>query len=160
VVPFFAESGGPIHVISPSGTTPDFPLTVVPARPEIFRNLDDSAIALNQDGTLNAANNPAPVGSSVTFWMTGSGTGGVSTNAGWIAPSLDNYYCCGVRLFEPQELVTYAGTAPGSVIGVSQVTFQISVPTFPLDLLGGPPMLQVMGVDGSLSRPVALYVSN
>ncbi len=158
VVPFNAESGGPIHVISPSGTTPDFPLTVMRARPEVFRNLDDSAIALNQDGTLNAANNPARTGSDVTIWLTGSGSGGVSTNAGQIATSKSDYYCCGIQLYGLQAQVTYAGFAPGAVVGVSQVTFQVPSVIREFNSYGIP--LQAVAKDGSLSRPVTLYVSN
>jgi uncharacterized protein (TIGR03437 family) len=58
---------------------PPFPASVIPASPGIF-TLDGSgygqAAALNQDGTVNSAGNPAAqgsVGSFCSFFLTGGG---------------------------------------------------------------------------------------
>ena len=154
VVPF-GYAGGPLHVITPNSTTPDFMLTAVPAAPEIFRNPDNSAIAINEDGTRNATDNPALLGSYVSIWTTGSGVfaGG---SAGQIATTANNYYCCGIELGRGTAPVVYAGTAPGAALGVSQVNFQ--VPVIPQFSNPSSLPLRIIAPDGSLSRPVTLYV--
>ena len=43
------------------------------AAPGVFITGQDSAIAVNQDGTLNSSTNPAQVGSIVTLYVTGLG---------------------------------------------------------------------------------------
>jgi uncharacterized protein (TIGR03437 family) len=133
----------------------------VPALPAIFRNPDDSAIAMNQDGTLNGAFNPAPIGSNVTIWMTGSVYNFAPglVNAGLIATFSNNYECCQVELANIFVPVSYAGTAPGSVMGVSQVTFQVPELFTGISGFNGYAIqLQVMDSDGSLSRPVTLQI--
>ncbi len=156
VIPFFSLSNGPIHVITPNGTTPDFVLTLVPSRPEVFHNPDGSAIAVNQDGTLNSANHPAPPNSYVSIWMTGSGALPPQEYAGMIATSANNYYCCGVLFSGEFAPVIYAGEAPGAVLGVSQVNFQVPFGDYYSN--GVPATLQVTGNDGAQSLPVTFYV--
>ena len=57
-----------VQIVSDSVTSPDFPVTVMTADPEIFQNADGSAAAVNQDGTMNSAANPAKAGSIVSIW--------------------------------------------------------------------------------------------
>jgi uncharacterized protein (TIGR03437 family) len=161
VNPFRRGATSSIHVITPSGATQDFPLTVVPAVPQIFRNSDNSAIATNQDGTLNSAASPAPVGSTVSVWATGVGPPDVGYIPWHIASAAENYYCCrmvvstGANTAAP---VTYSGAAPGAVFGVTQINFQIPyvfVATNPYAL-----GVQVTASDGTESLPVTLYIHN
>ncbi|MDP9170338.1 MAG: SBBP repeat-containing protein [Acidobacteriota bacterium] len=153
VAPLGSYAAGPIHIVSPSGTTPDFPLTTVPALPEIFRNVDGSAIAINQDGTRNGQNNPAVVGSYASIWMTGSGFP-VSGYEGHISTAANIYYCCGVEFDFGMASVVYAGNAPSAVLGVSQINFVVPA-TAPLD---NPSNIRVIGRDGSVSRYVSFWV--
>ena len=159
---FYSKVSAPIHVNTPNGATPDFPLTIVLASPAIFRNPDYSAVAINQDGTRNAPNNPALAGSYVSIWMTGSGHGYGLGNPGHIETDANNYRCCGI-VFQssPQPLtgsVSYAGTAPGAVLSVTQINFL--VPAFPLYPNPGPVSIQAVAPDGTLSDPVTIYVGH
>jgi uncharacterized protein (TIGR03437 family) len=158
VIPFATHVSSPLSVITPNGATPEFPLSVVPAEPEIFRNADNSAIAINQDGTINSKDNPAARGSYVSIWVTGTGlTVDPVANAGQIAVAASNQYCCGVEIDQNTASVVYAGFAPGAVLGVSQVNFQVPAIRTSFNFL---PSLRVVGSDGSLSRPVTLYLRN
>ncbi len=86
------------------------------------------AAALNQDGTLNSASNPAPRGSIVAIWLTGTGNSDPPETDGEITPIGSQ-----TRLSLPLVVnvggsaaqVTYAGAAPGLVAGVDQVNFRI-----------------------------------
>jgi hypothetical protein len=64
IVPF--EIGGRKTVRVRVNNGPEFVAGVLPAIPQIF-------VAVNQDGTVNSAENPARVGSIMTAWVTGSG---------------------------------------------------------------------------------------
>jgi uncharacterized protein (TIGR03437 family) len=96
------------------------------------------AVALNQDGSLNTASNPAAAGSIVTIWATGSGLdeaggsqdGVIATekNGLLVAPLLpvsvlnsSHIDVDGVYSLE----VLYAGNASGLVVGAIQVNFQL-----------------------------------
>jgi uncharacterized protein (TIGR03437 family) len=73
-----------------------------------------------------------------------------------------NQYCCGVELGQATATVINAGFASGAVPGVSQINFQIPVTLSilgPILSLSGA-SLRVVGSDGSLSRPVTLYIRN
>ena len=96
------------------------------------------AAALNQDGTINSANNPAAPGSIVSIFVTGLGP---------ITPPQADGSLVGLPLpsnvlqpvevqaisylpFDPNPVVTklnvtYAGPAPYLVAGISQINFQI-----------------------------------
>jgi len=108
-------------------------ISVVPAAPGIFTtNVAGQAAAINQDGTVNSASNPAPRGSIVSIYATGqgSGSGNATLNiAGYSAP------------------VLYAGPAPGFP-GLMQINAQIP---------GGflPPGIQtvLLTVAGASSQP-------
>ncbi len=62
-----------VQMVTPNGPLTGPTLSVVPSEPEVFQN-GGPAIALNQDGSLNSASNPAAAGSVVTIWATGAGT--------------------------------------------------------------------------------------
>ncbi len=95
-----------------------FPLGVAAALPEIFRNPDGTAAALNQDGSVNSPSNPAKLGSIAVIFGTGAGqlnppgVDGSVVNPPTAIPDLDVGY---------QTL--YAGAAPSLVSGVFQINF-------------------------------------
>jgi uncharacterized protein (TIGR03437 family) len=108
------------------------------------------AAALNQDGTLNSAWNPAPRGSVVTVWLTGAGNTDPPETDGEITPissraslTLPLSACVGDALTTAEML--YAGAAPGLVAGVDQVNLRIpeNAPTGPAVLLAVQPNLVV-----------------
>jgi uncharacterized protein (TIGR03437 family) len=97
------------------------------------------AAALNQNGTINSATNPATPGSVVAVWATGLGPVNPpqANGAEVVTPLPANVLQTGVEawwlarlgpfvsLASAQLPVTYAGPAPYLVSGTSQVNFQI-----------------------------------
>ena len=115
-----------VHIVSNNVTSPDYPLTVIAAEPEIFRNADGTAAPLNQDGTLNSAANPAKAGSIVSIWVTGTGSIYPRPLDGQISTAAQDYDCCQVEMGSSSgAVVLYAGAAPGMVAGVVQINFQV-----------------------------------
>jgi len=114
---------------------------VQPATPGIFLSSASSvpyAAALNQDGSINSQDNPAPVGSIVSIFATGLGSmipappdGGliglplpvqsleVSMSTVQGLDQQTNSY-----IFGPVN-VLYAGPAPNEIEGLSQINFQV-----------------------------------
>jgi uncharacterized protein (TIGR03437 family) len=85
------------------------------------------AAALNQDGTLNSVTNPASAASIVTVYGTGFGTTAPISKDG-VLSGLDPYGIAlpvRVAVGGKEAKVTYSGSAPGLVVGVSQINFQI-----------------------------------
>jgi uncharacterized protein (TIGR03437 family) len=163
--------GAVLNVIGPSFKTADFNIAPVVSRPEIFSssaaaavmnvNTGDTlnaAIGVNQDGTLNSQSNPAHIRTYEAIWMTGSGAL-LGVQSGVIATAANHIQCCGILLNGRQQFVAYAGYAPGAALAVSQVNFLIN----PSVGISGsqivPMLLQVGGVDGTLSRIVTLWVA-
>jgi uncharacterized protein (TIGR03437 family) len=62
-----------LEVIQNGTNLPSFRAEVDNADPQVFLNPDGSAAAINEDGTVNSATNPAKVGSYVSIWATGTG---------------------------------------------------------------------------------------
>jgi len=95
------------------------------ADPQVFRNPNGSAAAINEDGTANSDANPAKVGSIVSIWATGLGS----------FPGKDGQEATGANQYGVCEIVTnlpnvnaptpYCGAAPGLVNGVYQINFQV-----------------------------------
>jgi uncharacterized protein (TIGR03437 family) len=156
-----------VQVVTPNGTLTGPTLSVVPSEPEVFQNgppMPDggAAVALNQDGSLNSASNPAAGGSIVTIWATGGG--------------LDNEFpdedgVIATDLYAPQLPVSvlrdtyengiyysldvlYAGSAPGMVRGALQVNFRL-----PQILSGGDGQLTCeLQAGAAISSPFFVYV--
>ena len=112
---------------------------VVNASPGVFTVDGLHAAALNQDGSLNSATNPALYGSMVSIFATGLGPVTPSPSDGAIlglplpipvlpvelavtGGALIGFY---IRTWEPQ----YAGPAPLQVAGVSQINFPLTATT-------------------------------
>jgi uncharacterized protein (TIGR03437 family) len=105
------------------------------AAPGVFITGQDSAIAVNQDGTLNSNTNPAKVGSIVTLYVTGLGAiSPVPADGAMIQfplPALVNSIQVAFAnagdhapAIPPAELL-YAGPAPLEVGGMYQVNVRI-----------------------------------
>ena len=129
-----------VQIASNNVTSPGFPVTVVAAEPEVFRNAAGTAAAINQDNTLNSAANPAKAGSIVSIWATGTGSIYPRPLDGQISTVAQDYECCQVGMslvayayltgnpsagFATEAVVLYAGAAPGMVAGVVQINFRI-----------------------------------
>jgi uncharacterized protein (TIGR03437 family) len=80
------------------------------------------AAALNQDGTVNSASNPAARGSVVSFWVTGAGL----LNAAYADGEIVTNNPAGLALpLVSGAAVQYAGQAPGMVAGVVQLNLVV-----------------------------------
>ena len=105
-------------------------MAVQPSLPGIF-TLDASGVGpgaiLNQDNTVNASGNPAAKGSIISIYMTGAG----ETNPA----SVEGAVTSGTPLLKLPVVVTiggvqatnvtYAGGAPGAIVGLTQVNVQV-----------------------------------
>lgn len=102
-----------------------FRVAIDPAIPEVFRLSDGMyAAVLNQDGTINSITNPAKIGSIVSVWATGTGWTPYGED-GLMAHASSGLPCAiydGYGVISPQ----YAGAAPGLVIGIVQINFQVT----------------------------------
>ena len=124
VVPFGVYQSATLSVSTPAGNTPPLNLTIVPAISEVFRNPDGTAVAVNQDGTLNSSSNPEPAGSYVNIWVTGVNPPVPYPGySGQIARAAKNYSCCAIAIGSVMPPVTYAGAA----LGIFQMNFRAVV---------------------------------
>jgi uncharacterized protein (TIGR03437 family) len=127
-----------LQIVTPNGTLTGPTLSVVASEPEVFQNgppmpAGGSAVALNQDGTLNSATNPAAGGSIVTVWATGAGLENFLGQHDGIVASGVYSPLLPVSVVSPQYSagsgtdsleVLYAGNT-GLITGVIQVNFQL-----------------------------------
>jgi uncharacterized protein (TIGR03437 family) len=113
---------------------------VAQTSPGVFTIDGVHAAALNQDGTINSADHPSPVGSIISVWATGLGpidpAQGDGTLVGFPLPTNTAQVAVQAIAVEiglfggPQTIitpfaVTYAGPAPYLVAGTSQINFQV-----------------------------------
>lgn len=140
--------GTPAKLTLTRATQETLPLTlrVIPALPGIFTQ-DGSglgpAAALNQDATLNTAQNPAAQGSIVILYGTGLGPLEQAVNDGQptTAANLANAFQSGnltATVNETPATILYAGAAPGLIAGVDQFNIQL-----PPNLPPGPARLRL-----------------
>ena len=122
-----------MQVITPGGTIEGPAMPVRASNPQIFHSAGGYAAALNQDGSINTAANPAAPGSVVTIWATGAGLtylfplDGTILQAGGNPgePLLPVAILSGPTGSLSSLEVLYAGSAPGDVAGVMQVNFRL-----------------------------------
>lgn len=149
------SNGTPANLIS----QPD----VNPSGVTLFQ-VNNSAAALNQDGTVNSPHNPAQPGSTVMLF----GTGGGQTNPHSIAGELTPLALVPL-IFTPivqiggtstSLTVAYAGAAPGLLSGVTQIN--VTLPSV-IPVISGYPAgtlpLQTVGFDGTVSSIVTISVA-
>ena len=164
----FGQDTVSLQVITPTGTLTGPTLSVVPSEPEVFQSGPQgppagAAVALNQDGILNSADNPAASGSVVTVWATGAGLeagslggDGIITGASLTTPQLPvsvlNASYVDVIGLDSLE-VLYAGSAPGMVAGVIQVNFRL-----PENLRNIGQLACQLQVGGAMSSRFSIYV--
>jgi uncharacterized protein (TIGR03437 family) len=113
---------------------------VVQAAPAVFTVDGVHAAALNRDGSINSADNPAALNSIVSVFATGLGpivpTQADGTLVGLPLPDdvlpvgieaqwRDPLYVFSTAATTAQLVVTYAGPAPYMIAGASQINFQI-----------------------------------
>jgi uncharacterized protein (TIGR03437 family) len=97
--------------------------------PEVFHNANGYAAAINQDGTVNSAANPAKAGSTVSVWATGVGWNSNGVD-GQQQTSAQSYCSCTIQdLIQYGDIApSYAGAAPGMVNGIVQINFPVMNP--------------------------------
>jgi trimeric autotransporter adhesin len=85
------------------------------------------ALAVNQDGSLNSVDNPARIGTVITFYATGEGQTSPTGTDGGIAstPAPQPILPVTVTIGGQTVLPLYAGGAPGEPAGVMQINVQI-----------------------------------
>jgi uncharacterized protein (TIGR03437 family) len=160
-VPTGVGSAAPItlQVVTPSGN-PSIQLGIAQSL-GIFTTDRSHAAALNQDGTVNSASNPASAGSIVSLfgtgatWPAGSQDGAAPTSATPWDPSLNKF-----EMVDGDAIplnILYAGNAPGLIDGVFQIDVQLPPTILPapsgygLTLHASPP-----NVVGQLSANVVI----
>jgi uncharacterized protein (TIGR03437 family) len=130
VVPSYLPGPAAIQVTVNGAALPVFTASIAPTDPQVFQNADGSAAAINQDNTINSAAHPAPPGSIVSIWTTGTGRPAFNIQDGQVVTAAQDYSCCFV-VFETSASeatpvnVYYAGAAPGLVAGLTQINFQV-----------------------------------
>jgi uncharacterized protein (TIGR03437 family) len=134
VVPFDVAPGLPIPVTVQSGNQILGPvkLPVVTAQPAIFAingSGSGQGAILNQDSTLNSAANPAPRGSVVSVFLTGTGVLNPPLADGSLGPLNPPFPApvaeIGAAIGVVAAQVTFAGQAPGLIAGATQVNIRI-----------------------------------
>ncbi|MCC6390747.1 MAG: lamin tail domain-containing protein [Bryobacterales bacterium] len=108
------------------------------------------AWALNEDNTSNGPGADAPKGSLITFYATGGGATNPAGDDGLITtdrPAALNLPVS-VRIGSADAQVVSAGTTPGAISGMMQVTARV-----PQDLASGGPLPIELTVGGVTSQP-------
>jgi uncharacterized protein (TIGR03437 family) len=135
-------------------------LAVTAAQPEFFKDSNGNAAAINEDGTLNSARNPAKAGTVVSLWATGAGGWPAGTNEGTVTPVTGPLIHLPLQAVfdftKPAEAPLFAGAAPGLPAGVFQVN--VGVPSDDGAIDGSVVSVNPM-VDLELGAPAAVYVS-
>ena len=144
-------------VTGPAGSTPPVVIPVRPSHPEVFTSVApmqgyiEPAAAVNEDGTVNSANNPAKQGSIVSVWTSGAGfiTGGQEL--------LQPISVLAVQQTSAEQFILYstevlfAGQAPGYVKGLAQINFRLPA--------GGETSEFQLQAGGSLSDRFTIFVA-
>jgi uncharacterized protein (TIGR03437 family) len=163
IVPYelFGHTQVPVSVTYQGKTSQVATVTVAATAPGIFTadaSGSGQAAAINQDGTLNSASNPAPVGTIVTFYGTGEGQttpagvdGKIAAGPSYPSP-LQNYSATVNGL---PAVIDYLGAAPTLVAGALQ--FNVEIPT---GVPGGSAIPVVLTIGGVASQTVTIAVSN
>jgi uncharacterized protein (TIGR03437 family) len=114
------------------------------------------AAAVNQDGTLNSASNPASRGSIVSLYLTGDGIetpqpldGKIAATAPWPAPAANITVSIGGQ----SAALQYSGAAPASVAGLMQINV-----TIPDGVASGPNEVVVSAGGITSAGPVTIQV--
>jgi uncharacterized protein (TIGR03437 family) len=150
VVPYRPNSDrSTVQIITPLGPINGLSISNRPSEPEIFLapvgpgQIEGPAAAINQDGTVNSAKNPAAPESVISVWVSGFGNvANVPVSVVTFQSPLFSY---------PSLEVLYAGQAPGLVEGVYQINFRL--PASGVTMLG-----IALQVGDAMSDSVFVYV--
>lgn len=168
--PMVYASAGQVSAVTPFGlqaattqvqveyqgqTSPAFAAPVSPVTPGIF-SLDGSgrgqALAINQDGSLNSPDNPAPAGSVIRVFATGLGQMSPAGQDGFVvagaAVPMSPPLQVAAQIGGQDAAVIYAGGTPGLIDEIVQLN--ITLPQ--QHLLSGPVSLAVQA-GGQNSQP-------
>jgi len=155
-IPYETQTGTATATITVNGSSPSqitFP--VVPASPSVLvYGANNQAVAVNQNGQVNAPDAPATVGDYEVLYLSGIGQSNppVATGAG--APSVSPFalvnYQASITVNGQPCTIVFMGLAPGFP-ALAQANFQ--VPNLPP---GDYPL--VVTVNGQASDPVTLSV--
>ena len=161
VVPFSINPGNPpftgpfstsstfVSVVAGGETIGPMELPVLAAAPGIFTVTGTGtgqAAAINQDGSINSASNPAPRGSIIAVYMTGTGALTPQIPDGSLGPSTPPFPApvlnINVGFGTLTASVVFAGQAPTLIAGVTQVNARIPLnaptgPSVPLTIAAG-----------------------
>lgn len=153
-LPFEIQPGPATAVITAGQvSTPPFAFNVRTTAPGIIFYGGNHAVAVNQNGSLNASAAPAPVGSVITVYMVGQGATDPAVPTGGPAPSgpLARPVAAGsVKIGDATARVLFLGMTPGAV-GLLQAN--VEVPELPA---GDHPMVVTIG--GAASNTAILTV--
>jgi uncharacterized protein (TIGR03437 family) len=153
-----------VQIVNGGNTSPTFPVETPQALPQVFRNADGSAEALNQDGSVNSSSNRAKAGSLVTIWATA--TSYLPVTPGQITTTASNSCASQCQMnvygsvvpgpFAEQATVVYAGASPGFASGFTEIVFQVpaSIPSSYFNLYFN------LSVNGVASGIALIYVTN
>jgi uncharacterized protein (TIGR03437 family) len=166
VVPFEAGSASlnwfaysaEVDILNAAAAVEPSSVLVTPAVPAVYTSGTASlqALMINQDGTLNSAQDPAPQGSIVTVYATGLNNTQPALETGEIVKTAAPLALAGqIDLSSDLSAVniTYAGAAPGMVAGLAQINFQVPVST----THGFTALELALSQVGAMSQPVYFY---
>jgi uncharacterized protein (TIGR03437 family) len=143
--PLIYTSATQVAAVAPYGVTgPAVQVTVtyqgqtsVPATVQVFAAAPGlftadgtgagQAAAINQDGTINSASNPAPIGTVISLYATGGGQTSPAGVDGQVSASPLARQSLPVQVYIGQQMVLstaqlqYAGPAPGEIAGLMQI---------------------------------------
>jgi uncharacterized protein (TIGR03437 family) len=130
VVPFgLSGSNAQIVVTNQGQASSPSSGSVSAASPGLFLLNPGQAVAVNQDGSINGPDHPAPSGTFLTVYLTGAGQTnppGQDGAIGAVPLGLPNFPVT-VNIGGKSTTVQFAGAAPGIVQGVLQIN--LGVPT-------------------------------
>ena len=86
--------------------------------------IGEIALVLNQDFTVNSQSNPAAADSTIVIYLFGGGDYQGNPTDGMIAGN--TLWAPVLNVTSNQGKVSYAGSAPGLVLGVMQVNVQLT----------------------------------
>jgi uncharacterized protein (TIGR03437 family) len=156
-IPYETQAGTATATITVNGSSPaQIGFSVVPASPSILVYGNNQAVAVNQNGQVNAPDVPATVGDYEVLYLSGIGQSVPAVPTGAGAPSVSPFalinYPYSITLNGQPCTVVFMGLAPGYP-ALAQANFQ--VPNLPP---GNYPL--VVTVNGQASDPVTFSVKS